>query len=217
MRRYNTGPFDKNKQKRKNFFSEIQPVFKSNKTIQAYINSKLSNIKDDNKNKNEIKKRKNPNNRNSTQYTINSSTSTMLSDKSNNNNNKEYYSPSISLNGEIYEKEDFINSYFTNEKIVKLIEENESLKNELKLSRNKVSNLEDILQSLIKESLPLSKEECPKPTPEIKKYDIPKKTKCQRIISYSREKYGEKIIKYVKSPEEKKRFESYFIMKKFGN
>ena len=71
MRRYNTGPFDKNKQKRKNFFSEIQPIFKSNKTIQAYINSKLSNIKDDNKNKNEIKKRKNPNNRNSIQYTIN--------------------------------------------------------------------------------------------------------------------------------------------------
>jgi hypothetical protein len=217
MRRYNTGPFDKNKQKRKNFFSEIQPIFKSNKTIQAYINSKLSNIKDDNKNKNEIKKRKNPNNRNSIQYTINSSTSTMLSEKSNNNNNKEYYSPSISLNGEIYEKEDFINNYFTNEKLEKLIEENESLKNELKLSRNKVSNLEDILQSLIKESLPLSKEECPKPTPEIKKYDIPIKTKCQRIISYSREKYGEKIIKYVKSPEEKKRFESYFIMKKFGN
>ena len=216
MRRYNTGPFDKNKQKRKNFFSEIQPVFKSNKTIQAYINSKLSNLKDDNKNKNEIKKRKNPNNRNSTQYTINSSTSTMLSEKSNNNNNKEYYSPSISLNGEIYEKEDFINNYFTNEKLEKLIEENESLKNELKLSRNKVSNLEDILQSLIKESLPLSKEECPKPTPEIKKYDIPKKTKCQRIISYSREKDGDKITKYVKSPEEIKRFHNYFILKNLG-
>ena len=52
----------------------------------------------------------------------------MLSEKSNNNNNKEYYSPSISLNGEIYEKEDFINNYFTNEKLEKLIEENESLK-----------------------------------------------------------------------------------------
>ena len=211
MRRYNTGPFDKNKQKRKNFFSEIQPIFKSNKTIQAYINSKLSNIKDDNKNKNEIKKRKNPNNRNSIQYTINSSTSTMLSEKS--NNNKEYYSPSLSLNGEILEREDFNNTL----KIEKIIEENENLKQQLKMSRNKINNLEEILEKMIKESLPLSKEECPKPTPEIRKFPIPKKTKCQRIINYSREKDGEKITKYVRSPEDIKKYEEYIIMKQFGN
>ena len=36
---------------RKNFFLEIQPVFKSNKTIQAYINSKLSYLKNDNNKK----------------------------------------------------------------------------------------------------------------------------------------------------------------------
>jgi L-lysine 2,3-aminomutase len=135
----------------------------------------------------------------------------MLSEKS--NNNKEYYSPSLSLNGEILEREDFNNTL----KIEKIIEENENLKQQLKMSRNKINNLEEILEKMIKESLPLSKEECPKPTPEIRKFPIPKKTKCQRIINYSREKDGEKITKYVRSPEDIKKYEEYIIMKQFGN
>ena len=211
MRRYNTGPFDKNRQNRQNLILDNQRIFKSNKTIQAYINTKLKNYTD-NKNKvtKSISKRKNPNpiipnNLILNQYTINSSTSTMFSDKS--NNNKDYNSPSQSLNGEILENK---------QKIKKIIEENENLKQKLILSKNKVLNLEEILQSIIKESLPLSKNECPIPTPEIKKYSIPKKIKCQRIISYSREKDGDKITKYVKSPEEIKRFHNYFILKNLG-
>ena len=221
MRRYNTGPFDKNRQNRQNLILDNQRIFKSNKTIQAYINTKLKNYTD-NKNKvtKSISKRKNPNpiipnNLILNQYTINSSSSTMLSDKS--NNNKDYNSPSQSLNGEILEKEDYHNNLILNEqKIEKIIEENENLKQELILSKNKVLNLQEILQSIIKESLPLSKNECPIPTPEIKKYSIPKKIKCQRIISYSREKDGDKITKYVKSPEEIKRFHNYFILKNLG-
>ena len=113
MRRYNTGPFDKNRQNRQNLILDNQRIFKSNKTIQAYINTKLKNYTD-NKNKvtKSISKRKNPNpiipnNLILNQYTINSSTSTMFSDKS--NNNKDYNSPSQSLNGEILEKEDYHN------------------------------------------------------------------------------------------------------------
>ena len=219
MKRFNTGPLDKNKYKI-NLFSENERLFKCNKTIQAYINSKLNNLNNqhnnNHKNSKPITKRKNPNpllinTGLINQYTINSSTSTMLSDKS--NNNKEYYSPSLSLNGEILEREDFNNTL----KIEKIIEENENLKQQLKMSRNKINNLEEILEKMIKESLPLSKEECPKPTPEIRKFPIPKKTKCQRIINYSREKDGEKITKYVRSPEDIKKYEEYIIMKQFGN
>ena len=220
MKRFNTGPLDKNKHNKINLFPENERFFKCNKTIQAYINSKLNNLNNqhnnNHKNNKQITKRKNPNPllMNTgliNQYTINSSTSTMLSEKS--NNNKEYYSPSLSLNGEILEREDFNNTL----KIEKIIEENENLKQQLKMSRNKINNLEEILEKMIKESLPLSKEECPKPTPEIRKFPIPKKTKCQRIINYSREKDGEKITKYVRSPEDIKKYEEYIIMKQFGN
>ena len=220
MKRFNTGPLDKNKYNKINLFPENERLFKCNKTIQAYINSKLNNLNNqhnnNHKNSKPITKRKNPNpllinTGLINQYTINSSTSTMLSEKS--NNNKEYYSPSLSLNGEILEREDFNN----NLKIEKIIEENENLKQQLKLSRNKINNLEEILEKMIKESLPLSKEECPKPTPEIRKFPIPKKTKCQRIINYSREKDGEKITKYVRAPEDKKKYEEFIIMKQFGN
>ena len=222
MKRFNTGPLDKNKYKI-NLFSENERLFKCNKTIQAYINSKLNNLNhpnnNNNKNNKQITKRKNPNpllinTGLINQYTINSSTSTMLSDKS--NNNKEYYSPSLSLNGEMLERDDF-NNNIKIDKIEKIIEENENLKQQLKLSRNKINNLEEILEKMIKESLPLSKEECPKPTPEIRKFPIPKKTKCQRIINYSREKDGEKITKYVRAPEDKKKYEEFIIMKQFGN
>jgi predicted RNase H-like nuclease (RuvC/YqgF family) len=215
MKRYNTGPLEKSKQKKT--FDNNDPLFKCNKTIHAYINSKLNNIekKNNSTNKPPKPKRRLPNKLIGNQYTINSSTSTMFSDKS--NNNKDYNSPSQSLNGEILEKEDYHNNLILNEqKIEKIIEENENLKQELILSKNKVLNLEEILQSIIKESLPLSKNECPIPTPEIKKYSIPKKIKCQRIISYSREKDGDKITKYVKSPEEIKRFHNYFILKNLG-
>ena len=220
MKRFNTGPLDKNKYNKINLFPENERLFKCNKTIQAYINSKLNSLNhphnNNHKNNKPITKRKNPNpllinTGLINQYTINSSTSTMLSEKS--NNNKEYYSPSLSLNGEILEREDFNN----NLKIEKIIEENENLKQQLKLSRNKINNLEEILEKMIKESLPLSKEECPKPTPEIRKFPIPKKTKCQRIINYSREKDGEKITKYVRAPEDKKKYEEFIIMKQFGN
>ena len=124
MRRYNTGPFDKNRQNRQNLILDNQRIFKSNKTIQAYINTKLKNYTD-NKNKvtKSISKRKNPNpiipnNLILNQYTINSSTSTMFSDKS--NNNKDYNSPSQSLNGEILEKEDYHNNLILNELLKKM-------------------------------------------------------------------------------------------------
>lgn len=183
MKRYNTGPFDKNK---KSIFNDKEKQIKCNKTIKAYINEKLKNLnKTQLKNSpTKIKKSKNPIIIKSIiPCSINSSTSTNLSDKS-----KE-------LNLEI--------------------EENENLKEQIKTSKNNINNLEEILNHILKESFPLSKEECPKPTPAIKRYSIPKKGKHERITSYSREKDGEeKYIKYIQSPEQINKYEKYFDVKK---
>ena len=43
MKRYNTGPLEKTKPKKRTFDNN-DPLFKCNKTIYAYINSKLNNI-----------------------------------------------------------------------------------------------------------------------------------------------------------------------------
>ena len=201
MKRYNTGPLEKKKPKR--IFNNNDPLFKFNKTINAYINSKLNNIEKKNiNNNNKIPKPKrrfqNPIIGN--QYTINSSTSTMFSEKS---NNKE-----INYNNDIETSNEQIENIIKKERI---LEENEELKEKLKISRNKVSNLEELLQNIIKDSQPLSNEQCPIPTPQIKNYSIPKKGKHERITKYTRAEDGEDIIiKYTQTPEQKRNLESYF-------
>ena len=143
MKRYNTGPLEKSKQKKT--FDNNDPLFKCNKTINAYINSKLNNIEKKNiNNNNKIPKpkRRLPNKLIGNQYTINSSTSTMISEKS---NNKEINtSPNKNLNNEnekLNEQIENINNIKLEIKKEKIIEENEQLKERLKISRNKVSNL----------------------------------------------------------------------------
>jgi seryl-tRNA synthetase len=200
MKRYNTGPLEKAKQKKT--FDNNDPLFKCNKTIYAYINSKLNNIEKKNNSSNKPPKPKSriQNKIKGNQYTINSSTSTMFSEKS---NNKE-----INFNNDIEISNEQIENIIKKEKI---LEENEELKEKLKISRNKVSNLEELLQNIIKDSQPLSKEQCPIPTPQIKNYSIPKKGKHERITKYTRTEDGEDIIiKYTQTPEQKRNLESYF-------
>ena len=211
MKRYNTGPLEKSKQKKT--FDNNDPLFKCNKTIHAYINSKLKKKKKKNNstNKPPKPKRRLPNKLIGNQYTINSSTSTMFSEKS---NNKEInISPNKNLNKEneiLNEQIENINNIKLEIKKEKIIEENEQLKERLKISRNKVSNLEELLQKIIKDSQPLSKEQCPQPTPQIKNYSIPKIGKHERITKFTRGEDGDIIIKYTQTPEQKKNFESYF-------
>ena len=124
----------------------------------------------------------------------------MFSEKS---NNKE-----INFNNDIEISNEQIENIIKKEKI---LEENEELKEKLKISRNKVSNLEELLQNIIKDSQPLSKEQYPIPTPQIKNYSIPKKGKHERITKYTRAEDGEDIIiKYTQTPEQKRNLESYF-------
>lgn len=122
-------------------------LYKSNMTIQKYVNNRLKNMSLDKKN---LKNKFSYNNKNNT----NTSSSTTISEKS--NINKEYSKELSFIPFEI-EKEDY-NNLIKKEKELEMIKkENKNLKFELKKSKKKINNLEEILNNFLKESEPKKK------------------------------------------------------------
>ena len=123
----------------------------------------------------------------------------MFSEKSNNKEINILPNKNLNNENEILNEIENINNIKLEIKKGKIIEENEQLKEKLKISRNKVSNLEELLQKIIKDSQPLSKDQCPQPTPQIKNYSIPKIGKHERITKFTRGEEGDFIIKYTQT------------------
>ena len=168
--------------KRQKNLEDVFPEFKSNLTIQTYINEKLSKINlGSNKNENNSKNmsltmKKGNNNVNRTKSLkkmkkINTS-STNQSERNYSKERNSDFLKEIStsafifpLENNIYEKEE---SKFENNEIEieMLREENMKLKNELNESKNKIVELEKVIQNL-KDIYPISKEKCPIPMPAV--------------------------------------------------
>ncbi len=184
-------------------------IFKSNLTIKQYINDRLKEINPEMKKENEIKKKQNKKlsskSHNNLHHTNTSSTT--ISDKStvNKDISKEIINyPSFDIDDDysIREKE-------KDNELEMIKEENENLKIQLEEFKKKESNLEDILNTFLNESKPISTRNCPKPTPSVQKYPLitVKRKKCKRITKYIRneneEIYFDQYGNYMKESKNK--------------
>ncbi len=173
-------------------------LYKSNMTIQKYVNKRLKNMSLEKKN---LKNKFSYNNKNNT----NTSSSTTISEKSNINKD---YSKELSFIPFEIEKEDY-NNLIKKEKELEMIKkENKNLKFELKKSKKKINNLEEILNNFLKESEPKKKNECPIPTPKVIKYPLimVKRKKSKRITKYIREENEDDLNS-----------DNYFVCRTEGN
>ena len=204
----------KNNQRTKKI-EKIFPGFKSNLTIQSYINKRLNNIKKDNNIKHHISKSLNLTVRNSNKfyeyktqnmkkliknnynnYSTNISENNISKDKNinNNNNNNNDFINENTTSKFIFPLEKKGYSLIENEidnneiEIEMLRDENLKLRNELNESKNVISKLENMIKNLMID-YPISKEQCPIPMPAvIRLYDKNKNIKMKNNKNKSKNK-----------------------------
>jgi len=196
----------KNNKRTKNM-ENIFPGFKSNLTIQSYINQRLNKLKKETnkkhhvckslnltvrnsniiyENKTQKIKKINKNNYNSNSNNIsenNISKDKIINNNSNffinENNNSKFIFPFEKKDEKIIEKEIDDNEI----EIEMLRDENFKLRNELNESKNTILKLENMIKNLMID-YPISKEKCPIPMPAvIKLYDKNKNIKYKKIKS----------------------------------
>ena len=194
----------------------IFPGFKSNLTIQSYINQRLNKLKKETNKKHHVCKSLNLTVRNSNtiyenktqnikklikkNYNSNStniSENNISKDKNINNNNKNMINENITSKFMFpFEKKNYnINENGINDneiEIEMLRDENLKLRNELNESKNIISKLENMINNLMID-YPISKEKCPIPMPAvIKLYDKNKNIKYKKNKKKSNNKSNNK-------------------------
>ncbi len=195
MKRSNIKKQNDNIKKNQNYQNyENELLFKSNSTIKKYINERLKEINTDKKNESNTSSKKkviinqklSSKSQNNLHHTNTSSTT--LTDKSTINRDLSREINSINLTSFDIDDDYYIKDNYKDSELEMIKEENENLKIQLEEFKKKESNLEDILNTFLNESKPISTRNCPKPTPSVQKYPLitVKRKKCKRITKYIR-------------------------------